>query len=308
MADKARYRRAARRAARKYGLDPHIFERQIEAESGFNPNARSPAGASGIAQIMPGTAKGWGVNLNDGRAGDDLDAAAKNMARYVKQFGSYEKALRAYNAGPGAVEKSRSYAETNNYVKKILAGGEPPKSVGAPRSRVERGKPPATASTSPQVDRQGAQRQYLAERGKPGALLNLAISLREPPEEVAVERAAKKFRKKGEGPSGRSKASIVQIGKLAQRMGLRVAEHPAFDKVDPVHTKGSYHYRNAAVDVSGDPDALARFARTVARRYGRNLEELIYRGRGGVTIKHGKRVPRSFYSGHEGHAHVAEDD
>jgi soluble lytic murein transglycosylase-like protein len=111
-------RAVARAKAKKYGLDPGVFERQIQQESGFNPGARSPAGALGVAQIMPATARGWGVNpLNPSQA---LDAAARNMARYVQQFGSYEKALRAYNAGPGNVERSKSFAETNNYVRTIL--------------------------------------------------------------------------------------------------------------------------------------------------------------------------------------------
>lgn len=109
----------ARNAAAKYGLLPDIFARQIQVESGFNPKAISPAGARGIAQIMPATAKGWGVNPDDPYA--SLDAAAKNMAGYLRTFGgNYEKALRAYNAGPGAVDRSRQYPETNAYVQKIL--------------------------------------------------------------------------------------------------------------------------------------------------------------------------------------------
>jgi hypothetical protein len=119
----ANYRAAARRAARRYGLDPRVFVRQIQQESGFDPSAVSPAGATGIAQIMPATARGWGVNPRDPIA--SLNAAAKNMARYVKQYGSYENALRAYNAGPGAIQASKGYAETNNYVRTILGGRSP---------------------------------------------------------------------------------------------------------------------------------------------------------------------------------------
>lgn len=108
----------------KYGIDPRIFVRQIAAESNFNPRARSPAGARGIAQIMSATARGWGVNPDDPVA--SLDAAARNMARYLRSYGgSYEKALSAYNAGPGAVQKYGGvppYAETRGYVRKILGG------------------------------------------------------------------------------------------------------------------------------------------------------------------------------------------
>jgi soluble lytic murein transglycosylase-like protein len=128
------FRQVARQKAVKYGLLPDVFERQIEAESGFNPKSRSSAGAQGIAQIMPDTARGWGVNPNDPVAA--LDAAAKNMSGYIKTYlggvqpaketdpaklrVAYEKGLRAYNAGPGAVEASKGYAETNDYVKKII--------------------------------------------------------------------------------------------------------------------------------------------------------------------------------------------
>jgi hypothetical protein len=122
------YRGLARRSARKYGLDPRIFERQIQQESGFNPNARSPAGARGIAQIMPGTAKAWGVNPDDPRAA--LDAAAKNMAGYVHKYGSYKNALVAYNAGPGRVGGSLP-SETQHYIKAILGdSGEPARRAG----------------------------------------------------------------------------------------------------------------------------------------------------------------------------------
>lgn len=128
------YREVARQKALKYGLIPEVFERQIAAESGFNPKAVSSAGARGIAQIMPATARGWGVNPDDPVAA--LNAAAKNMAGYIKTFqggkaagqetdpekvrNAYEKALRAYNAGPAAVEASKKYAETNRYVQKII--------------------------------------------------------------------------------------------------------------------------------------------------------------------------------------------
>lgn len=136
MASKSRYRRLARRYAQEEGLDPDVFERQIGQESGFDPHARSPAGAIGIAQIMPGTAKGWGVDPTNPKA--SLKAAAKNMASYVKKYGSYKNALVAYNAGPGAVG-GHLPAETKNYINVILGGHEPStKSVdsGAPSSSV----------------------------------------------------------------------------------------------------------------------------------------------------------------------------
>jgi soluble lytic murein transglycosylase-like protein len=75
----ANYQKAAERAARRYGLNPNVFKAMIRQESGFNPNARSPVGAQGIAQFMPATAREYGVNLNDNRAADDLDGAARYL-------------------------------------------------------------------------------------------------------------------------------------------------------------------------------------------------------------------------------------
>lgn len=121
MAD---YRAAARQAAQRYGLDPNVFLRQINQESGFNPTARSPAGAIGIAQIMPATARGWGVDPTDPIAA--LNAAAKNMKGYVDKYGSYRNALVAYNAGPGAVGRGSLPAETTKYIDIILNGKTPP--------------------------------------------------------------------------------------------------------------------------------------------------------------------------------------
>ena len=116
----------ARQAAARAGIDPNVFEAQINQESGFNPSAHSPAGAIGIAQIMPQTAAGWKVDPTDPYAA--LDAAATNMARYQQQYGGdAAKALAAYNAGSGAVDKYGGvppYEETQRYVRNILGAAK----------------------------------------------------------------------------------------------------------------------------------------------------------------------------------------
>jgi hypothetical protein len=128
-------RAIARQAATSAGLDPNIFDRQIMAESGFDPNAASPAGARGIAQITPATARGWGVDTSDPVA--SLQAAAQHMAGYVKRYGDYPMALAAYNAGPRAVEQYGGvppFAETQNYINKILGTGASPEGIAVPSS------------------------------------------------------------------------------------------------------------------------------------------------------------------------------
>lgn len=115
------YRALATAAARRYGIDPRIFLRQIGQESGFNPNAHSPAGAQGIAQFMPATARGMGVNPRDPRS--SLFGAARMDAQNLKKYGgSWQDVLSAYNSGrPWA--HGRGIAETRNYVRSILGGG-----------------------------------------------------------------------------------------------------------------------------------------------------------------------------------------
>lgn len=92
----------ARQAAAAAGISPDLFVRQIQQESGFNPNAASPAGAVGIAQFMPATAASMGVNPYNPT--DALYGGARLMANLSAQFGGdYAKALAAYNGGPGSV-------------------------------------------------------------------------------------------------------------------------------------------------------------------------------------------------------------
>ena len=79
-----------------------LLAAQLMAESNFNPNAVSPAGAQGIAQFMPATAASYGLD-DPFDAIASIEAQARMMARLLRQFGSVELALAAYNAGPGAV-------------------------------------------------------------------------------------------------------------------------------------------------------------------------------------------------------------
>jgi soluble lytic murein transglycosylase-like protein len=124
------YEQMARQAAQQNGLDPDIFVRQLTQESGlqpYNPDGTvktSPAGARGVAQFMPDTARGLGINPDD--PNQAIPAAAQYMAGLLKQNGGdYSRALAAYNAGQGNVDKFGGvppFAETQKYVSNILSG------------------------------------------------------------------------------------------------------------------------------------------------------------------------------------------
>lgn len=123
----ALYQNTIDQAASKYGIPPGLLERQIQEESGGNPNARSPVGALGMMQLMPATAKGLGVN-NPLNPEQNIMGGAKYLADQYQKFGSWKLALAAYNAGPAAVAKYGGvppFAETQRYVQAILGGGLP---------------------------------------------------------------------------------------------------------------------------------------------------------------------------------------
>lgn len=118
---KGEYLEVAKAKARKHGVPEDLFLRLVQQESGWNVIAVSSKGATGLAQLMPGTAEILGVDISDPEA--NLDGGARYLRMMFDKFGSWELALAAYNAGPGAVEAYNGippYAETENYVKAIL--------------------------------------------------------------------------------------------------------------------------------------------------------------------------------------------
>jgi soluble lytic murein transglycosylase-like protein len=121
-------------AAKKHGVDPALLAGLVKQESGFNPNAGSPAGARGLTQLMPGTAAGLGVrNVLD--PAQNLDGGAKYLRQQLDAFGGdVTRALAAYNAGPGAVQRYGGvppYAETQNYVRIVQANAAQYRAGGA---------------------------------------------------------------------------------------------------------------------------------------------------------------------------------
>lgn len=206
-------------SAEKHGLDPTYFVNQIRAESNFNPRAGSGAGAQGIAQIMPATAASW--HVDPWKPKQALDAAALHMAQYVKQFGSYRDALVAYNAGPGRVGKPL-YAETANYVQKILGGDGPGQTklssahaapAGSQRVTTTPGTSTTTARFSPA--QAAVLSRAFADRPEYLALLTHAMAnptVTETMPSIAVTNTAKQ-QVAGTGATGGLRSKLVQTAK-----------------------------------------------------------------------------------------------
>ena len=113
------------RAGSRHGVDPALLAAVAQQESGFDASAVSPAGAQGLMQFMPATARGLGVDPFDPASA--VDGAARYLADLTEQFGSTELGLAAYNAGPGTVRRYGGippYAETQNYVRSVMSKAE----------------------------------------------------------------------------------------------------------------------------------------------------------------------------------------
>ncbi len=111
----------AREMARRHNIPEDLFLRLVQQESGWNPRAVSHKGATGLAQLMPATARLLGVDVEDPR--QNLEGGARYLRMMYDRFGSWRLALAAYNAGPAAVEQHGGvppFAETRSYVRAIL--------------------------------------------------------------------------------------------------------------------------------------------------------------------------------------------
>ncbi len=112
-------------AGARHGVDPALLAAVAKVESGFDSSAVSPAGATGLMQFMPATARGLGVDPAD--PASSVDGAARYLRQLTDRFGSTDLALAAYNAGPGAVARAGGippYPETQSYVRKVTSAAE----------------------------------------------------------------------------------------------------------------------------------------------------------------------------------------
>ena len=111
--------------ARRVGVNAALVKSIVKAESAFNPDAVSPKGALGLMQVMPGTALEMGLDASEPT--QNLEAGTRYLkwllARYSRSKNGLPKAIAAYNAGPGAVDKSHGippFRETRTYVARVL--------------------------------------------------------------------------------------------------------------------------------------------------------------------------------------------
>jgi Transglycosylase SLT domain len=123
-------RTLAIQAAERHGLDPDLVLAVVAVESSFRPEAQSPKGAQGLMQLMPATAADLGVK-NAFDPAENLDGGSRHLGALLTLYGGdLTRALAAYNAGVGAVQRNKGvppYRETREYVRKVLKQYKPAK-------------------------------------------------------------------------------------------------------------------------------------------------------------------------------------
>lgn len=228
---------------------------------------------------------------------------ASDPAGALKDFYAHARQLRGQGLKPGelaqAVQRSAfpaRYGQRAGEADALLTGSP------APSRRV--GPAAAAAAAADPSARQALLLSYLQDRDRPDALLNLAAGLQELPAAAApAYKAPKQPTKPAAGGGGKilelfydpagfkspgndhgdhvhagfdSPEAVRAAAELARSMGLDVRENDAYEPVDPVHSKNSLHYQrfpgtklDKAIDVVGPPQKLSRYAKTIARRYGR---------------------------------------
>jgi hypothetical protein len=165
-------------AAEKYGVAPDLVAKVIQAESNFNPNAVSSAGAGGLMQLMPATAGDFGLSPEERfDPAKNIDVGTNYLSDLLNRFGgNIEEALAAYNWGMGNVENKgleQMPEETRNYLSKILGGSTPEIPQGTVGSQGPRGggyrsllSDPRVASIITQTAREGGDVGYLIDQIK----------------------------------------------------------------------------------------------------------------------------------------------
>ena len=250
-------------AATKYDVPVDFFASLIKAESNYDDeviygNRDSSAGAQGIAQIMPETAAGWGVDPFNPKAA--LDAAAKNLRNYYESTGSWDGAAAAYNAGPGQWQTAMTdFPETVAYIDRINSymksatptAGTTKKAVPIPKALKYAGRKA--------FGKEGLQ--LLKQGGK-------IVNMKDAPKGLKLQTAELLDEGDHIHFASEDPISMMLVVKHAQDIGLLQpdrGENPAYDVIDdPAHLDANESYHNWTEAIPNTPYAKRLMKQTGA--------------------------------------------
>jgi hypothetical protein len=282
--------------AQKYGIPRSLFRRLVRQESGGNQGARSPAGAIGLTQLLPGTAREVGANPYT--PAGNLTGGARYLSKQYRDFGNrWDLALSAYNSGPGGSEGSgrvEGFPETQAYVRAILSGLPP---GAASPSPVAGSGPQEAAQTPPGMSPALAsifnQNQELL--GVPGLPLELLSRRAAAPRSMAPVSSGGGTR--GRNPRLPRGRGLPFLTRFVQPHGLTVTS-----TTGGKHVKSSWHYKKRGLDAAGTPEQMLAAAKA-ALKNPKRFKEMFYDPLG-FYIKNG-RVYKGAIGGHSDHIHIA---
>lgn len=324
----------AQKFGKRYKVKPSDLLDVIQHESNFDPlatehggsvsNTPSESQGGGLTQFIPSTANQYGVQYGGSKHAQKTQI--RGEAHYLHDLG--------YGGGsPSEVSHALAgyYGAASPYASDVISSQQyakyDKKNVSIPG--VGKGKTTTkgktkTVQTAAAVDNSAARAQlalsfiqnpnkdftdYLNYEQQKAALADVPAqtqTITKPGKQKNVQSANTVKSKGGPTLTGPSTHEIVEIGHWAEnKFGLNVGENPHFGGVAPVHATNSYHYSGRAIDVSGDPATMRKFAHAVAKRYGSKLAELFWQGAGGINYDNGQPVAQGFVSDHTDHVHVA---
>jgi hypothetical protein len=314
----------ARKQGKKHNIRASDLLDLMEYESNFTPGAVSSANAQGLTQFIPSTAQAYGVQYGTSKKAQKTQI--KGAAKYLDDLGwgsgspaEIREALAGYYgaASPYADRLIQSEAYSQYDKKNVaLPGMGDRKSKGSPaktkkiqtQAAVDNSAQRAQLALSFVQDEEKDFTDYLSFSEGMKSLKDQKAQFKQvqvggkPSGKKASKGAAKTS---SDTPLGAKSGNILSAAKLAEKMGLTVGEHPKYGGVAPVHATNSFHYSGRAIDVSGSPELMRKFAHRVAKKYGTKLAELFWQGAGGINIDNGSKVAQGYVSGHVDHVHVA---
>lgn len=277
------------KVGRRMGASKKALKAAVEAglvESSLRNLGYGDRDSVGVFQQRP--SQGWKGLTNVAKAAEEFYAQAIPLSKKYGTAGQLAQAVQR-SAFPGR------YDQQSGVARQLLRGNVSSGSAGKLGS-------PASSKTDYQSSDNTALALSLLGVSSDYGLDPLQLALTAALQKAPTSRVSRSKTASAPSSGGSGRSDLYHLAKVGQKkFGLDIREFAPFDKVDPVHVKGSYHYSGRAFDASGSAQQMAAFDRYLVKKHGKSLKELFYDP--GVSIKNGQRTGSIGH--HSDHVHVA---